>query len=113
MWLTTDMLGGHYARYKTVSVIGALAKIVTKKIEDPAVFQMMRDIGQRILAIRTRENLSQKAICKIIGSCTTSQYARWEAGNRMASPFVMATFCEKFGVTMDHIYRGHLPGSNE
>lgn len=89
-----------------------MSGIVSKKIEDPAVFQMMRAVGLRILAVRKRQKLSQKAVCEILCACTVSQYARWEVGSRMANPFVMSIFCRKFEVSMDYIYRGVRRGSD-
>jgi DNA-binding transcriptional regulator YiaG len=79
---------------------------VTKRFEDPALFQMMQAAGKRIAALRRKANLSQKEMSERLEIGTMSQYARWEAGNRMVPPFAVLKMSRIFGVSMDYIYCG-------
>lgn len=65
-----------------------------------------REIGARLKAIRTTlTDLSIKdyaALLKVGGT----RYTNWETGHRRLPPEEAIKLCERWGVTLDFIYRG-------
>lgn len=52
---------------------------------------------------------SQAEICRDFG-VSPSRLGNWLAGRHYPSPFFLARFCDRYGITMDWIYRGQLGG---
>lgn len=69
----------------------------------------MRQIGSRLKATRSALDLTQEAIALAIG-VERSAYKNWELGERFPDPIAMMRLCDRFGVSMDWIYRGKLDG---
>lgn len=62
-------------------------------------------IGYRLEALRETTGLSKKDYAALLGVNYT-RYINWESGHRRLLPDEAIVFCEKFGVTLDFIYRG-------
>ena len=71
------------------------------------------EIGRRLTAIRTAfSDLSQKAWAEKNGFSPT-QYNNWEKGTRRISVDAAETLMDRYGLTLDYIYRGRVDGLSE
>ena len=59
----------------------------------------------RIRAVRVALNLRPIEVCRAIGVSKT-QYSQWESGKNWPDSADAIRFCERYGVSMDWIYRG-------
>lgn len=62
-------------------------------------------IGARLKALRETTNMNAKQYTDFLDIKYT-RYINWESGHRRLLPDEAVVFCEKFGVTLDFIYRG-------
>lgn len=62
-------------------------------------------IGQRLTAIRQTTGMSKTDFAAVNGYNYT-RYINWESGHRRMLPDDAEILCNKFGVTLDFIYRG-------
>ncbi|CAA7621116.1 helix-turn-helix domain-containing protein [Magnetospirillum sp. UT-4] len=69
----------------------------------------MRVIGQRLRATREALGLTQEQLALSIG-VTRTAYTNWERGDRMPDPLAVVRLADRYGVTLDWIYRGQLGG---
>ena len=67
------------------------------------------EIGARLRAARVALGLSQAELARGIG-VRPNTYNQWESGKRLVDPLVAADICDRFGITMDWIYRGSTLG---
>lgn len=65
--------------------------------------------GQRIRALREMFGVGQRELARQI-ECSPAALARWEAGDRLADPYIMARLIRIFGVTLDWLFTGELGG---
>lgn len=75
----------------------------SKKI-DEVKFPYWR-IGARICALRETTGMSKTDFAAFCGYNYT-RYINWESGHRRMLPDEAIVLCDKFGVTLDFIYRG-------
>jgi len=66
----------------------------------------------RIRAARDALGLTQVDICRAI-RVDKSAWSKYEGGKRPLPDTVAYRFAERFGVTMDFLYRGRLDGIDE
>jgi transcriptional regulator with XRE-family HTH domain len=71
--------------------------------------RLMRQVGQRLDWVLELAGLSQTAAAGLLG-VTQGELSRWITGTRMARLIPMMEFCQRFRVSLDYIYRGHLLG---
>ncbi|WP_146589934.1 helix-turn-helix domain-containing protein [Puniceibacterium confluentis] len=64
-----------------------------------------RSIGARIKAVRETTAMSATDFAAVCGFNYT-RYINWETGHRRIMPDEATVLCEKFGLTLDFIYRG-------
>ena len=70
-------------------------------------------IGDRLAAVRTGfSDLSQKAWAEKNGFNPT-QYNNWERGARRISVDAAEVLANKYGLTLDYIFRGRVDGLSE
>lgn len=62
-------------------------------------------IGARLKALRKTTGMRAKEYTDLLDIKYT-RYINWESGHRRLLPDEAEVFCEKFGVTLDFIYRG-------
>lgn len=62
-------------------------------------------IGRRLAALRHTTDMNAKDFADHMGINYT-RYINWETGHRRLLPDDAIQFCERFGVTLDFIYRG-------
>ena len=62
-------------------------------------------IGRRIRLIRETTGMTKTDFAAICGYNYT-RYINWESGHRRMMPDEAEVLCNKFGVTLDFIYRG-------
>lgn len=66
-------------------------------------------IAQRLRATRTALGLNARALCQAV-ELGESTYSQWERGLRFPEVLQMLPLCDRFGLTLDWIYRGHIGG---
>jgi transcriptional regulator with XRE-family HTH domain len=71
----------------------------------------LRDIGERIRAIRKVTGLTQPELCELLGATQTA-WSRWEIGRNAPDILIMIAFAARAKVTLDLIYRGITDGSH-
>lgn len=69
-------------------------------------------IGARLRKPRDSSGLNQKAWAERHGFNLT-QYNNWERGDRRIPLEHAETLCDRYGLTLDFIYRGRLDGLSE
>jgi len=62
-------------------------------------------IGERLWALRNTTGMSKTEFAAVCGYNYT-RYLNWESGHRRMLPDEAEVLCNKFGVTLDFIYRG-------
>lgn len=71
------------------------------------------DIGQRLAAVRKAfSDLGQKAWAEKNGFNVT-QYNNWETGARRIPVESAERLCDRYGLTLDFVYRGRRDGLSE
>ena len=78
----------------------------TRSAED---ISLDKEAGARLRAIREFADVSRKTVADIFGK-RESVIGHWETGFRSANILDMKRLCERYGVTLDFIYRGHTAG---
>jgi transcriptional regulator with XRE-family HTH domain len=66
-----------------------------------------RDLALRLLRTRTALGLSQAEFCRQIG-VKKNVYNPFERGRRQITVEVATMICERFGLSLDWIYRGDV-----
>lgn len=79
---------------------------MSQDVEKP---DAMRVIGRRLRATREALGLTQEQLAQSIGVQRTA-YRNWEIGERMPDPLAMTRLAERYGATLDWIYRGVIAG---
>ena len=64
--------------------------------------------GQLQLAIEAL-GLTQAQVARTLG-ITASKLGNWKRGDNYPDPFLITMFCDRYNVTMDFLYRGHILG---
>jgi transcriptional regulator with XRE-family HTH domain len=77
------------------------------KSADKALFQ--QQAGERIRWIREEVGETQARVAEVAG-VGQATWQRYESGECMPDPFLLVTFCRKFRVSMDYVFRGTLEG---
>lgn len=67
------------------------------------------EIARRLRATRLALGLRPTQLCEATG-IGTSTYSQWEAGLRMPDVLQILPICERFGLTLDWIYRAQISG---
>jgi len=67
------------------------------------------DIGSRIRVTRKALGYSPTEVCSELG-IRRSTWSMNEAGKSLPNPYDMIRFCERYGPSLDWIYRGKLTG---
>lgn len=70
------------------------------------------DIAKRLLAVRKSLKLTQAAFAARNGFNST-QYNNWEKGSRRIPIEKALKLCDRYGLTLDFIYRGREDGLSE
>lgn len=71
------------------------------------------EIGARLIALRAGySDLSQRDWARRNGF-NVSQYGSWERGTRRIPVEASERLCDRYGLTLDFIYRGRLEGLSE
>lgn len=78
---------------------------MSKSIQDDEDKFPFRSIGARIKAVRETKGMSATDFAAVCGFNYT-RYINWETGHRRIMPDEAIVLCEKFGLTLDFIYRG-------
>lgn len=66
-------------------------------------------IGARIRLTRKALNITPTFVCSELGM-RRSTWSMNEAGNSLPNPLDMIRFCDRFGASLDWIYRGKMNG---
>lgn len=66
-------------------------------------------VGQRLQLAIEALHLQPIEVARFLG-ITTSKLGNWLAGRNYPDEFLLARFCDRYGVTADWIYRGRLYG---
>lgn len=75
----------------------------------PAHPTNIEEIGKRLRRIRKALGLKQVTAAQAAG-VAAQRWFNWENGDRMPAVDRITVFCDRFGLTLDAIYRGHLRG---
>jgi len=67
------------------------------------------EIGQRLRLTRKALGLTPTAICSELG-IRRSTWSMDEAGKALPNTFDMIRFCERYGASLDWIFRGRISG---
>jgi len=62
-------------------------------------------VGKRFLYARLALGLKQKEVAEFLGF-TTQTVSGWESGRRQADPIALVRFANRWGVSLDYLYRG-------
>ena len=65
------------------------------------------EVGARIRALRHKVDLSQSGLAAMLG-VSPGAVGNWEQGQGCPTEKQGVKICEKFNVTLDYIYRGHV-----
>lgn len=66
--------------------------------------------GLRLRAAREAvDGMNQKALAASV-NVQPNTWSMWENGHRPADAFAVARFCNRYGATMDWVYRGSMVG---
>ncbi|WP_233417047.1 helix-turn-helix domain-containing protein [Halovulum marinum] len=71
--------------------------------------QTFPEIAARLRRLRQIHDMDQTTWAKLNGF-QRSQYANWDNGQRRIPIEAATVLCERYGVTLDWIYRGSLAG---
>lgn len=73
------------------------------KTKKPDEFK--REAGKRLAIAESALGLKARAICETI-NCAQNTWSQWKSGKSTPDLFYMVRFCDKYGITLDWIYRG-------
>lgn len=68
-----------------------------------------REIAERLIAVRLANELEQSELCQSL-NIQPNTYSQWESGKKRPNLDDAMRLCERFGVTLDWIYRGDPSG---
>lgn len=71
--------------------------------------EIMAVVARRLALSRTVLGFSQAEVCRLL-AVKHNTWSMWESGKNLPDPLVMACYCDRFGITLDYIYRGRLDG---
>lgn len=74
-----------------------------------AVSQHKRDVAARLQLTLEALDLRQADVAATLG-ISQSKLGNWLRGDTYPNEFLMALFCDRYGVTMDWLYRGLIYG---
>jgi transcriptional regulator with XRE-family HTH domain len=66
-------------------------------------------VGGRLRSMRKMLGLKSAQMCDILGIARNT-YSQWESGVNLPDVRAMVDLCDRFGVTLDYIYRGDKSG---
>lgn len=66
-----------------------------------------KSIAKRLQMTREALELSKAELCRGIG-CKHPRWSQYESGDRRITLEIADKLCEKYGVTLDWIYRGNM-----
>ena len=69
----------------------------------------VKNIAKRLLLLREAMGLSGADLCRMTGFAP-NRWSQYESGDRRITLDAATVLCEKFGVTLDWIYRGDESG---
>jgi transcriptional regulator with XRE-family HTH domain len=78
-------------------------------VADEPMEAFNREVGRRLAWAREAIGVSQSECARRLDSNQAS-WSKYEAGTRLPPPYIMAGFCDLYGVSLDWIYRGLLIG---
>jgi transcriptional regulator with XRE-family HTH domain len=84
---------------------------MAKSIRDENEEAILQGVGNRIRWVRELAGVSQSELARLYNT-DQSKWSKYESGQRKPDPVDMISFCARFDVTMDYIYRGRLAGCN-
>lgn len=70
---------------------------------------IVETVARRLTLSRTVLGFSQAEVCRFLG-VKHNTWSMWEGAKNLPDPLIMAMYCDRFGVTLDYIYRGRLDG---
>ncbi|MBC7906902.1 MAG: helix-turn-helix transcriptional regulator [Rhodospirillaceae bacterium] len=70
---------------------------------------VMRAIGARLRLTRKALGLSQDDLADSINVGRTT-YTMWEGGQRLADVLAISRMADRYGVSLDWVYRGNMAG---
>lgn len=70
--------------------------------------QLRRDLGQRIIEVRSRQGISQRDLAASLGICR-SRLGKWECGSHAPPLCALVAIAEALEVTLDELVRGRIP----
>lgn len=71
--------------------------------------ETLQEVAQRLRATRAALGLTQEQLAAEIG-VTRTAYTNWEGGSALPDVLAMSRLAERFGATLDWIYRGDMSG---
>ena len=71
--------------------------------------EQTKSIAKRLVALRGALDISAAAMCRTTGM-TANRWSQYENGGRRITLDAAVLLCEKYGVTLDWIYRGDESG---
>lgn len=75
--------------------------------DDGAGSKWVKDVGNRLRWVRELVADNQTQAAKMVG-CDQSTFSGYENGDRLISMRVAMLACQKWGITLDYLYRGRL-----
>lgn len=70
----------------------------------------LKEIATRLMITRDILGLSQKEISEQLNLASPVRWGHWERGRNMPDPEAISNLCDRYGITMDWIYRGDISG---
>jgi len=71
--------------------------------------QHRRDVAARLQLTLEALDLKQAEVAETLG-VSLSKLGNWLRGDTYPNEFLMTLFCDRYGVTMDWLYRGQIYG---
>ncbi len=68
-----------------------------------------QEVGARLRLAMEAQGLSQSDLSRVF-SVSLSKIGNWLRGDNYPDVYLMTVFCERYGVTMDWLYRGKIAG---
>lgn len=75
----------------------------------PRKDELKMDVGRRLRAAREAMGLTAKELCAAVG-IQANRYSQWETGKNLLDPVVALQIAERYGISLDYLYRGDLSG---
>ena len=71
--------------------------------------QPLKVVAKRLILTRDALNRTAAEICREIG-CKPNRWSQYESGERRITLEIAERLCDKYGLTLDWIYRGDPSG---